>query len=421
VRQRLRAFFSRGGDLTFALVLVVAFFLVFMVILILSFPKGVGIDTRREPEAQRSAPPPPQAGTRPESWESTVARLTWVQRNVKAKPADSIVWTPASAGLSLGEQDAVQTFADSGASIAFDRNQTISLGENALIVIRRFEREPALGAQRASVVLLRGAVEGSVAGSSRGASTVEVVAGHAATSISSAGGGTTRFRVAAGTDEASVVAVTRGRAEVKVGNRSIAVGSGQSLTIRSNGSVSGPSSLAPPPVLETPADGATVFSGALPANIGFVWKPVGEDASYRIEIARNASFKEPLLDRPVAEASFGVPDLPAGSYAWRVRSIRKGAEGRPSEIRTFDVATDRDPPALHVQFPVGRQRAGVLSLHGETDPGARVFVGKSSCAVAADGTFEAQVALSRGVQIVVVQAMDVLGNVAYASRMIAAR
>jgi len=63
----------------------------------------------------------------------------------------------------------------------------------------------------------------------------------------------------------------------------------------------------------------------------------------------------------------------------------------------------------------------VLSLHGETDPGARVFVGKSSCAVAADGTFEAQVALSRGVQIVVVQAVDVLGNVAYASRMIAAR
>src|SRR5262249_47769219 len=161
-----------------------------------------------------------------------------------------------------------------------------------------------------------------------------------------------------------------------------------SLAIRANGSVVGPTSLAPPPVLETPVNGATVFSGAVPANIAFAWKPVGEDASYRIELARNASFKEPLLNRPVADARFGVPFLPAGSYAWRVRSIRKGAEGRPSEIRTFDVATDRDPPALHVEFPVGRQRAGVLSLHGETNPGAKVFVGKSSCAVATDGTFE---------------------------------
>ena len=60
-------------------------------------------------------------------------------------------------------------------------------------------------------------------------------------------------------------------------------------------------------------------------------------------------------------------------------------------------------------------------MRGVTEPGARLFVDGRSSVAAADGSFEVAVELQRGVNVVVVEAVDVAGNVSYRSELVNAK
>lgn len=422
IRERLRAFFSRGAEATVAVVLVLAFFLVFIVILWYSFPKGVGLGNAiRSLESPPPSVHPVEAGHAEERWEQRVAKLSNVKRNVKSKLAASIVWSAANEGLELGEHDAVQTLAQSGASIVFEKNQEISLGENSLIVIRRFEKDAQSDARRVSVVLLGGVLEGSVGTRPGGATAVEIVAGKSSASIASPAGGTTKFRVAAATDDASAISVVSGRADVRVGDRTVSVGAGQAVTVSPQGLIQGPKTISKAPVLVSPDKGAVIRSRVLPMNVALAWSDEVPGRTYRVEIARDASFREPVIDRSVEATAFDCQELPAGRYYWRVRAADGIAEGRVAAARSFEIETDLQPPTLRVDFPGGALEHGPVAIRGATDPNVKVYIGKEPVPVGPDGTFEASVVLRPGAQIVVVEAVDAAGNIAYASRTLAAR
>jgi len=422
MRNRLRAFFSRGAEATVAVVLVLAFFLVFIVILWYSFPKGEGLGSAiRSLESPPSTPGPVAVGHEEEHWQQKLAKLASVKRSVKTKQASSIVWSTAAEGLELGERDAVQTFAQSGANIAFERNQEMSLGENSLIVIRRFEKDAASDAHRVSVVLLGGVLEGSMTAPTGAPTSVEIVAGKSSASIASPAGGTTKFRVAAAPDDASAISVVSGSADVRVGDRTVSVGAGQTLSVTPQGLIQGPKSIARAPALVSPEKGAVLRSRVLPVDVAFAWQDDAPGRTYRIEIARDPSFREPLVDRRVPATSFRFPELPTGRYYWRVRAAEGLSEGRVAAARSFEVESDLQPPQLRVEFPEGSLEHGSITVRGETDPDAKVYIGKEPVAVGPDGAFEASVVLRRGAQIVVVEAIDAAGNIAYASRTLAAR
>lgn len=80
-----------------------------------------------------------------------------------------------------------------------------------------------------------------------------------------------------------------------------------------------------PPFLIAPVDAAKLGE----AKPGFAWTRRQNAASYRIQIARDPSFKTLLFDqRDVAGDSFSFPDeLAAGEYFWRVAAISP-AEGQ---------------------------------------------------------------------------------------------
>jgi hypothetical protein len=101
--------------------------------------------------------------------------------------------------------------------------------------------------------------------------------------------------------------------------------------------------------------------------------------------------------------------------------VKGPSEGRAAPARTFEVASDQAPPALRVEFPEGPLQHGEIVIRGATEPGAKVYIGKAQAAVGPDGAFEASVVLARGVQIVVVEAVDSAGNIAYTSQTLAAR
>lgn len=409
-------------DATIAVVLVLAFFLVFMVILWFSFPKGVGLGN-----AIRSLAPAEHPGHQPvvdrqgSRWERRVAKLATVDRNVKNKEANSIVWGEATKGLELGEQDAIQTFSDSGATIDFERHQQLTLGENSLVVIRRMERDAVSDARRASVVLLGGEVEGSIGPASGGPSSVEIVAGRAAANITSRAGGATTFRIAAKPNDASSISIVTGAADVSIGGRLVTVRAGQTVSVSPDGAISGPRAIASAPTLLTPDNGAMLRARLLPLSVGFAWKDNAPAGGARIEVARDPSFRPLVFDRHVTGSSLNGPGLVAGRYYWRVRLSDGMTEGRTAPARSFEVRSDVDPPSLHVGFPEGPLDPGPVTIRGTTEPGALVYIGRKECPVGPDGAFEGSVLLRPGAQVVIVEAVDAVGNFAYASRTLAAR
>jgi len=165
--------------------------------------------------------------------------------------------------------------------------------------------------------------------------------------------GRTRFSVGVGDDEATRVAVRRGRVEVEAQGERAAVPAGQGARVRpgSRPEVS-PLPAAPAPL--DPADGAsvTVRPAARAGEPVLAWSAVAGAASYEVVVARDAAFREVALR--LAAPAPRLPlrgDLAPGDYRWRVTARDgRGLSGPPSEARRLRVV--EKPPRLEVDTPV---------------------------------------------------------------------
>jgi hypothetical protein len=73
------------------------------------------------------------------------------------------------------------------------------------------------------------------------------------------------------------------------------------------------------PVLEFPANGATVTAGQ---QVSFFWQPLTGAASYELQVANSASFTPPLvLDRTPKGNQVNTSTLPVGTLFWGVRAM----------------------------------------------------------------------------------------------------
>ena len=82
---------------------------------------------------------------------------------------------------------------------------------------------------------------------------------------------------------------------------------------------------------------------------------------------------------------------------------------------------DTEPPQLSVNFPDRPVYRDLVWIKGSTDPGAEVFVGETPVPTGASGEFEYAVILERGLNVVVVEAVDSAGNIAYRSELVNAK
>jgi hypothetical protein len=140
-----------------------------------------------------------------------------------------------------------------------------------------------------------------------------------------------------------------------------------------------------------------------------------------VEIARDPRFETIVHAADVTDASFVHGNLGEGGYYWRVTSLKDRAQGVPGPAGRFRVVHDESPPPLTVGFPREPVRSDRLVLRGATEPGARVFVVNRPTDVTRTGEFERVVRLERGVNVVVVEAVDAAGNTAYQSQLVHAK
>jgi len=86
-----------------------------------------------------------------------------------------------------------------------------------------------------------------------------------------------------------------------------------------------PSGPLPAPVLQFPANGATVTAGQ---QVSFFWETVTGAASYQLQVANSSAFTAPLiLNKKIGTNQVNTSTLPTGTLFWRARA--RDSNGRP--------------------------------------------------------------------------------------------
>lgn len=410
-----------GAEALVAVVLVLVFFLACMTLLQMSFPKGAGLrDLMGSSPRSGDASPAPRFtfdrnGELRPSGPKTIAHLVDVRERVKDKKSTRIDWGDSEAGAPLEERHAVQTFARSSAVIAFEGLGEVALRENSLIVLGAAVSEEET--KRGDVVLLvtSGAVRGIIGGKSGSGRDLRVVTASGEAKIREAAA-STDFQVSVNGDRSSTFAVYKGATEITAAGRTVRIGPNQAVTVAPGAAPGDPVALPREPEPASPPANATIPFRTVSPRVTLTWQPISEASGYHVQLAHDPGFKDLVADVRVSTAALDHGGLAAGAYFWRVSAMKKYVEGATSVPRRLTVVEDRVPPFLEVRFPEQPVQGATVVVSGDAEPGADVFVGSARIATDAAGHFSREVELAPGWNVVVVEAIDAAGNVAYQSQ-----
>jgi len=350
---------------------------------------------------------------------SPVAKLTVRRRDVKRRLAGQIAWSQASSGLELHDRDAVQTGPDGRASIEFGPKVAVQVEENALVVVSGLHLEADPIDSPRGLVLLQGDLSAQIRGSYEAPILVEIPTGRAL--LKSATGGTADFRIDVARDRSAAVAVMGGSLELTANGRKIRVGPSQFSRLGTGGEIQEPRPLPMTPAVLGPADESSVPYLDLPPRVTFRWSPVEGADRYRVRAAKGPAFRELVLDEIVTVPSLTWGRLPVGSYRWSVAAIQDEIEGSPSTARRLTVTRDGDLLPLRVEAPPAEIDGSRFKVRGYADPRARVYVMAQRVEVNRDGSFEVEVRLKAGANVLLVEAVDPAGHSSYWSQVLRAK
>ncbi len=345
------------------------------------------------------------------------AVLTDLRNDVKSKRSASIAWGRAQTGMKLFNRDAVQTLGKSGARIVFDGENYLTMGSNSLVIIKRMEKDPWLDQQQSFMVMVEGELSGRIATTAQNTMRVEVTTPDAVARFKPGKetGQEAEFKVSINPDQSASVVVFNGTAEVTAGGRIVAVGANQGVTIVPGEGPPVPEVLPEPPTLTGPADGSLSAYRHLSPRVKFAWEAPAGVERFKFQLATDQQFETLLVEENLKSPAFTHGSLKNGSYFWRVSSVRDGCEGLASQAQRLELVQDLAPPRLEVAFPEQDLDTGQLALRGITEPGARVFVDGTEILPDGLGKFSCGVPLKKGINPIVVEAVDAVGNIAYST------
>ncbi len=420
----LKSTLLRSTETLLSIVLVLVCFLGFMGILSLSFPQGTSLQDLilrpTLPDSLNANVDIDWVGDEDEEPPGPLAWLAETERIVKDKRSNAITWSTAHRGTALNNRHSVQTYARSGARIRFDNGDDMTLGENSLIVIRNLERQASTRSGTASMILMDGELSGLSGILGQAPLETEIMTGSGVSMFIPKDQRDARYNVKVNPDETSTFSVYKGRIKVRSAGESVTVKANQTVTVTPSEPPGLPIPLPSTPALMTPSDGTTYTSRNAPPRIGFEWKGETVDM-YRLVISRDPTFNDVVYDEKVNDPEVVHGNLPPGRYFWRVSGLSGWAEGLGSVPRRLEVIRDDVPPHLAVKFPGDVVRGDAIEVRGQTEPNALVFIGDESVSADQKGEFEHLMTLQRGLNVLVVEAVDAAGNIAYQSKLVSAR
>lgn len=427
---RLKKIIMRVVEGAVAIVLVLFFFSLFLSLLNTLFPSGTSL---REIIARQGRPGSTDSSDSsgrellvvsgdgewdPAASGEPAAVLNWIRNTVKRKRSSEIAWQAAKEGNQLYDRDAVQTHSRSAAEIKFDESTTLNMGPHSLVIIKRIARDPLLREKRSFMVLVDGELRGMMAPSGPDSVYLEIDTPGAKlrTHGGSGAAGPIDFKLSVNEDKSSTIAVYQGSAEISAQGKTVVVNANQSTVVRLNQAPLAPRDLPPALQLMSPAAGKRFYYRDLPPQIQFAWQAHPGASAYHFMLARDPYFHDIVADDRFSDSRFSHGNLHKGVYHWKVSAMQDTIEGFFSKNGSFQVIQDLTPPKLQVQFPPPVIYQESYTLHGRTDPGAKVFVRGKRVRISRNGKFKYSLKLNPGINVIVVEAFDGVNNVAYRSQ-----
>jgi len=418
--EHLKTLALRSLEAVLTVVLVLIFFTVFLLLLNALFPSGTGIGEIVNRE--RSVFPADWANAmmtefqREQGRDQPAAVLTTAHNTVKRKRGNEIAWSDAQGGMQLYDRDAVQTFQRSSAYLDFGDQSYLNMGSNSLVVIKSQTPDVRTPERKSLILMVDGDLRGRISGSGREPRQMEITTPGAVAVIQrQQNGGDAEFKVTINPDKSSTIAVYQGVVDVLAGDKTVRVEENSAVTAKLDQSLSLTKPLPPRPELIAPAASDRFLYRMLSPRIVFTWKSFPGATQYHFVLARDQAFQDVVLDEQISGAEFMHGSLKHGTYYWRVSTLMDRSEGPFSLPLPVHLEQKQNPPLLVVNGPPKKVARKSCEFSGQTDPGARVFINGKEVLTSAGGEFRHAVALERGTNIIVVEAVDTVGNVAYRS------
>jgi len=403
-----------------ALLIVLLFFFILFGIMSLYFPIGTSVKDLAQAIGTSVSPTGPKdlfiAGA---NNTQIMARVTELGKKVNVKSANTIAWSRAQLGMALASRDAIQTYAKARALIEFGGDNYLDIGENSLVILQGMEPDLFVNKRRTLRVEVQGELRGRLQRSDDGFTNLQVVLpGADLQMVPGEGEQGVEFKLAVNKDKSSTLSLFKGDAEIMIGGKRVLLGENFSLTIGPDGQPLEPVALPAQPILKRPVNGNASYFRKLPPKIRFTWKPEKPASAYRFMLSRDPEFRQLLVDERVKQTSFTYGNLKKGEYYWRVHSLTGDIEGMPSEVRKLRMVQDRTPPMLKLQKPPTIIGQPTITLRGKTEPGTKIYVDGTRVKVSAQGVFTHKLSVKPGATLIVVEAIDPAGNIAYATNLL---
>jgi hypothetical protein len=298
----------------------------------------------------RREAPAPTPGTEQvaSSLAAIVATCAVAVGDVEVRRAGKEGWSPVTTGAVLRDGDAIRTGPGAFARVAFVSGNGIELEERTTAVVDvaagvAAEGSAETGTER--VALASGVARGFFADPASGparALAIRTADGREARLSAAAGEQAVRFRLTA-TATGTEIAVTAGAASVAAAEGAVSVAAGRAVDVGPAG-VGAPVELIAFPRSVRPGVDAR-FTHSPGAALDLAWEALEAASAYRVQVAKDLSFRELVLARDVAATGLGFSPEGPGMYAWRVAA--RDASGRQGEYgfarRLFvDAAPPRD-------------------------------------------------------------------------------
>ncbi|MFQ5549067.1 MAG: hypothetical protein ACE5FV_12300 [Woeseia sp.] len=345
-----------------------------------------------------------------------------IQRRVQHRSSNALTWNDASVGDKVVRKDAVQTFARSTAVVEVNRSSQLTMGENSLIVFDQQEADPFLSDQNSVLLMVDGELSGKLSGADKSRFRFGVNLPNSDVALQPRrAGDDVEFLISVNDDQSTTVNIHEGTAQIVGSDGKLkTIGDQQSITIDPTGSKVSVTDLSHAPKVTGPAHDTAVTYRNVPEKIQFAWNAVADADRYHIVIARDPGFSDRVVDDDVIGTSFTHGALGPGTYYWHVRSRVGWSQSERSAVRRLQVRQDLDPPMLEVDPPPESIQAGTWRLHGRTDSDATVFIDETPVEHIG-GQIDHPVELNPGANVIVVKAVDEVGNLSYAPLLVNAK
>jgi hypothetical protein len=433
LKERLKSMGRLSAELILTMIAVLAFFLFFLELLALFFPSGTALEGLVDREGLHFSEEGLGQTARELRFDvngeekefsasiKTSAVISRMQNTVKGKRAGRIAWEDAKQGMHLYNRDAIHTFKRSSAVVRIDEENYLDLGENTLVIIRQLDQDLMIGKKQSVLVMVDGELRGRISGGGQESVNVEITTPSATTIIRSGEGARNQaeFKVSVNPDKSSTITVFEGVADVGSKGQTVRVEENQGVTVNLGERPGDLQSLPKPPVPVSPSNNGIHYYRDLPPKILFSWKGKAGMNAYRFILAKDPGFRDVVEEERLSKSRFAHGNLEEGIYYWRVSGLSGWKEGAFCATRRIRVVKDVEPPPLQVHFP--NEKVNIdqkIVLTGMTEPGAHVFVQGKPVRFDESGAFEHPLKLKPGINIIVVEAVDAAGNVAYRSRMV---